>query len=63
MTFRRFKWKQVFDPLNSGSVLLEPFRIAVMTLLYYDFRIRKEGFDLEIMAEELEADLEDDFSI
>jgi hypothetical protein len=40
---------------NVISVLLEPFRIAAMTLLYYDFRIRKEGFDLEIMAEELEA--------
>lgn len=40
---------------NVILVILEPFRIAVVTLLYYDFRIRKEGFDLEIMAEELEA--------
>lgn len=45
---------------NVISVLLEPFRIAAMTLLYYDFRIRKEGFDLEIMAEELEAGIEND---
>jgi len=43
------------------SVLLEPFRIAAITLLYYDFRIRKEGFDLEIMAEELESDMRDDY--
>jgi len=48
---------------NVLSVLLEPFRIAAMTLLYYDFRIRKEGFDLEIMAEELEAGIGDDHGI
>ena len=48
---------------NVISVLLEPFRIAAMTLLYYDFRIRKEGFDLEIMAAELEADMDDDYNI
>jgi hypothetical protein len=48
---------------NVLSVLLEPFRIAAMTLLYYDFRIRKEGFDLEIMAEELEAGIGDDYDI
>jgi hypothetical protein len=46
---------------NVVSVLLEPFRIAAITLLYYDFRIRKEGFDLEIMAEELESGIKDDF--
>ena len=48
---------------NVISVLLVPFKIAAMTLLYYDFRIRKEGFDLEIMAAELEADIDDDYSI
>jgi len=47
---------------NVLSVLLEPFRIAAMTLLYYDFRIRKEGFDLEIMAEELEAGMNSDYN-
>jgi len=34
-------------------ILIEPFKIAAITMLYYDLRIRKEGFDLEIMAEEL----------
>lgn len=42
---------------NVISVILEPFRIAVIILLYYDLRIRKEGFDLVIMAEELEASI------
>lgn len=44
---------------NVVSVLLEPFRIVAITLLYFDFRVRKEGFDLEILAEELEADPDD----
>ncbi len=35
-------------------MLIEPFKIVTITLLYYDLRIRKEGFDLEIMAQELE---------
>ena len=48
---------------NVLSVLLEPFRIAAITLLYYDFRIRKEGFDLEVMAEELEAGIDGDEEI
>jgi hypothetical protein len=30
-----------------------PLLAVVSTMLYYDLRIRKEGFDLEIMAREL----------
>jgi hypothetical protein len=30
--------------------LVEPFVSAVVVVLYYDLRIRKEGFDLELMA-------------
>jgi len=41
---------------NIISVLLEPFRVAIIPLLYYDLRVRKEGFDLEIMAKELETE-------
>jgi len=32
-----------------------PFLGVVTTLLYYDLRVRKEGFDLEIMTEQLAA--------
>jgi hypothetical protein len=35
------------------SSLLFPMVAVVTTLLYYDLRIRKEGFDLEVMAQEL----------
>lgn len=34
-------------------VLVYPFFAIVGTLLYYDARIRREGFDLEMMAREL----------
>jgi hypothetical protein len=41
------------------TTLYTPIRLAGMTLLYYDLRIRKEGLDLELQAEALEegADL------
>jgi hypothetical protein len=32
------------------SILIRPFELGALTLLYYDLRIRKEGFDLEHMA-------------
>ena len=35
------------------GICVFPFFTVVVTLLYYDLRIRKEGFDLEIMANEL----------
>jgi hypothetical protein len=34
-------------------LLIEPLKIATTTMLYYDLRIRKEGYNLEVMAEEL----------
>jgi hypothetical protein len=38
---------------NIASLLIYPFFTVVITLLYYDLRIRKEGFDLEMMSAEL----------
>lgn len=35
------------------TVLTTPFTNLVVVLLYFDARIRKEGFDLEVMAREL----------
>lgn len=35
------------------AALIFPMVAVVTTLLYYDLRIRKEGFDLEVMAREL----------
>ncbi|MGQ9730304.1 MAG: DUF7847 domain-containing protein [Candidatus Zipacnadales bacterium] len=40
------------------SVLLGPVFMIVQTLLYYDLRIRKEGFDLHHMVEALQANVE-----
>jgi hypothetical protein len=38
------------------SILVEPFRLTAFVLLYYDLRIRKEGFDLEQMARTMGSD-------
>ena len=53
----------LISPFRSGTpsvimqtlvgILVYPLVTVVVTLLYYDLRIRKEGFDLEIMAKEL----------
>ena len=37
------------------SMILAPVTSIVTILLYYDIRIRKEGFDLELLASELDA--------
>ncbi|HEY2382388.1 MAG TPA: hypothetical protein VGK48_14515 [Terriglobia bacterium] len=33
------------------SILISPLQTIAITLLYYDFRIRKEGFDLEMLSQ------------
>jgi hypothetical protein len=33
-----------------GSLITTPFIAAVVTVLYFDLRVRKEGFDLQLMA-------------
>lgn len=35
------------------SILLTPISAIAVTLLYYDFRIRKEGFDLEMLSQSM----------
>jgi hypothetical protein len=35
--------------------IFQPIQIAIILLLYYDIRIRKEGFDLEVMANDLQS--------
>ncbi|MHB0913118.1 MAG: hypothetical protein ACYC2Y_06695 [Armatimonadota bacterium] len=36
-----------------GSALAMPIQVITFVLLYYDIRIRKEGFDIEMLAESL----------
>lgn len=36
-----------------GSVLTTPFLAAVVVIIYFDLRVRKEGFDLELLASQL----------
>lgn len=45
-------------PTVIGSVLVSivsaPFVAAMITIIYFDLRVRKEGYDLELMARDLE---------
>ena len=36
-----------------AMVLITPFSMLIIVLFYFDMRIRKEGFDIEVMAQEL----------
>jgi hypothetical protein len=35
----------------ASSVITTPFMAAVLVLIYFDLRVRKEGFDLEVLAQ------------
>ena len=39
-----------------GLAISTPFQAALLTVLYFDLRVRKEGFDLELLAQEIGAD-------
>src|SRR6185312_8920163 len=36
-----------------GSALTQPFSAAFVGILYFDLRVRKEGFDLQLLAERM----------
>jgi hypothetical protein len=40
---------------NLVSILLTPLGVSTSILLYYDLRIRKEGFDLEMLSRSFET--------
>jgi len=46
---------QIVDQVTSGivQVVLMPFLLSVVTVLYYDLRVRKEAFDVELLARDL----------
>ena len=39
-----------------SGVLVAPFRAAVAAILYFDLRVRKEGLDLELLAQRIGTD-------
>jgi hypothetical protein len=43
---------------NLLSIFLAPLGIVAAILLYYDMRIRKEGFDLEMLSRALTSEPE-----
>jgi hypothetical protein len=39
-----------------AAIITRPFSAAVTTVLYYDLRVRKEGFDLKVLVDQLDRD-------
>jgi hypothetical protein len=37
------------------QILVQPINLITFTLLYYDTRVRKEGYDLHMLAQQHEA--------
>jgi hypothetical protein len=38
-----------------GTLISAPFQAAIVTVIYYDLRVRKEAFDVELLTQQLEA--------
>jgi hypothetical protein len=50
----------IYNVISQGVVvLLMPVGVIAATLLYYDFRIRKEGFDLEMLQQAMHSEFRD----
>ena len=48
-------WLLRFVGASIAGIVTTPFLSMIPVLLYFDMRVRKEGFDLEVMARELQA--------
>lgn len=46
---------QIVDHVTGGIIelILMPFLMSVVTVLYYDLRVRREAFDIELLARDL----------
>ena len=47
--------RQVVEQISGGiaSIILAPFLVSVITVLYFDLRLRKEAFDIALLARSL----------
>jgi hypothetical protein len=48
-------WPLYAIGLSLAAILTAPFTTLIAVLLYFDLRIRKEAFDLEVMAQEMSS--------
>jgi hypothetical protein len=48
---------------SAVNIFVLPVQLGTLTLLYYDLRIRKEGFDLEQLAQSMGAAVPDDSGV
>jgi len=50
-----YLWAAFLDALNAVSVIITaPLQAAIITVIYFDLRVRKEGFDVEVLARQLD---------
>jgi hypothetical protein len=68
--YSMLSWKQIFHPAHPSSLavtvsaignflstcLVGPLLTVAFTLIYYDERVRREGFDLQLMINTLESE-------
>src|SRR5581483_4362559 len=38
-----------------GQIVVLPLQLVIFTMLYYDLRVRKEGYDIELLAQQASA--------
>ena len=48
-------WPLYAIGISLAAIITTPFTTLITVLLYFDLRIRKEAFDLEVMAHEMSA--------
>jgi hypothetical protein len=46
-----YLWAFVYDVISGlGTVITAPLQAAIITVIYYDLRVRKEGFDVALLS-------------
>jgi hypothetical protein len=50
-----YLWAALVDALNAvWFIISSPLQAAIVTVIYYDLRVRNEGYDVQLMAEQLD---------
>jgi hypothetical protein len=46
-----YLWALIYDALDAlGTIITAPLQAAIITVIYYDLRVRKEGFDVALLS-------------
>jgi hypothetical protein len=51
-----YLWALIVDVINAFSTLITaPLQAAIITVIYFNLRVRKEGFDVQLLAQGIEG--------